>query len=112
MTFEFNTYLAESYHSATQKARVLTEDWLERNMYCPICGAPILTHFEANKPVADFYCKNCPSEYDDTKRLSSIYRYVVDSTTPIPFDLPIDLHKKRYTQVAHILPFGDFVSVE
>ena len=29
MTFEFNTYLAESYHSATQKARVLTEDWLE-----------------------------------------------------------------------------------
>lgn len=35
-----------------------------------------------------------------------------DSTTPIPFDQPIDLHKKRYTQVAHILPFGDFVSVE
>ena len=54
MTFEFNTYLAENYHSATQKARVLTEDWLERNMYCPICGAPILTHFEANRPVAIF----------------------------------------------------------
>ena len=35
-----------------------------------------------------------------------------DSTTPIPIDQPIDLHKKRYTQVAHILPFGDFVSVE
>ena len=76
MTFEFNTYLTENYHSATQKARVLTEDWLARNMYCPICGAPILTHFEANRPVADFYCKNCQSEYDDTKRLSSIYRYV------------------------------------
>lgn len=64
MTFEFNTYLAENYHSATQKARVLTEDWLERNMYCPICGAPILTHFEANRPVADFYCENCQSEYE------------------------------------------------
>ena len=59
MTFEFNTYLAENYNNATQKARVLTEDWLERNMYCPICGAPILTHFEANRPVADFYCKDC-----------------------------------------------------
>lgn len=35
-----------------------------------------------------------------------------DSTTPIPFEQNIDLHKKRYTQVAHILPFGDFVSVE
>ena len=64
MTFEFNTYLAENYHNATQKARVLTEDWLERNMYCPICGAPILTHFEANRPVADFYCKDCQSEYE------------------------------------------------
>ena len=35
-----------------------------------------------------------------------------DSTTPIPFEQNIDLHKKRYTQVAHILPFGDFVCVE
>ena len=35
-----------------------------------------------------------------------------DPTFPIPFVQPIDLHKKRYTQVAHILPSGDFVSVE
>lgn len=64
MIFDFNTSLIENYHSATQKARVLTEDWLGRNMYCPICGSPILTHFEANRPVADFYCKNCKSEYE------------------------------------------------
>ena len=35
-----------------------------------------------------------------------------DATTPIPFDRSIDLHKKRYTQVAHILPLGDFVSIK
>lgn len=64
MTFDFNISLIENYKSATQKARVLTEDWFGRNMYCPICGAPILTHFEANKPVADFYCKDCQSEYE------------------------------------------------
>ncbi|MCR5361570.1 MAG: hypothetical protein K6E73_06105 [Bacteroidales bacterium] len=64
MTFDFNTSLIQNYHSATQKARVLTEDWLDRNMYCPICGAHVLTHFEANRPVADFYCKNCKSEYE------------------------------------------------
>ena len=64
MTFEFNTSLIDNYHSATQKARVLTEEWLGRNMYCPICGAPMLTHFEANRPVADFYCKDCLSEYE------------------------------------------------
>lgn len=64
MTFDFNTSLIEGYHSSTQMARVLTEDWLGRNMYCPICGASMLNHFEANRPVADFYCKDCHSEYE------------------------------------------------
>lgn len=64
MTFDFNTSLIEGYHSSTQMARVLTEDWLGRNMYCPICGASMLNHFEANRPVADFYCKDCRSEYE------------------------------------------------
>jgi type II restriction enzyme len=64
MDFSFNTSLVIGYHSQTQIARVLTEDWLERNMYCPICGAPVLFHFEANRPVADFYCEKCKSEYE------------------------------------------------
>lgn len=64
MDFYFNISLAEKYHSSTQKARVLTEDWLGNNMYCPICGAPVLSHFEANRPVADFYCERCKSEYE------------------------------------------------
>lgn len=64
MTFEFNISLAEGYHGPTQRARVLTEDWLGRNMYCPICGASVLLHFEANRPVADFYCKDCQAEYE------------------------------------------------
>lgn len=64
MDFLFNTSLADAYHSATQKARVLTEDWLGRNMYCPICGTPVLRHFEANRPVADFYCTECRAEYE------------------------------------------------
>ena len=38
MDLRFNTSLAEGYKSASQIARVLTEGWLARNMYCPICG--------------------------------------------------------------------------
>ena len=38
MDLRFNTSLAEGYKSGSQIARVLTEDWLARNMYCPICG--------------------------------------------------------------------------
>ena len=38
MDLRFNTSLAEGYKSANQIARVMTEGWLARNMYCPICG--------------------------------------------------------------------------
>ena len=64
MDFNFNKSLVKNYHGPTQKARVLTENWVGNNMYCPICGAPVLYHFEANRPVADFFCKQCKSEYE------------------------------------------------
>ncbi len=52
------------YHSASQKARVLTEKWVERNMFCPRCGNPRMQHFENNRPVADFYCECCKNEFE------------------------------------------------
>lgn len=63
-----NLYFDESaeigYHSASQKARVLTEKWVEQNMFCPRCGNPHMHHFENNRPVADFYCENCLNEFE------------------------------------------------
>lgn len=35
-----------------------------------------------------------------------------DQTKEIPFDRPIDLHKKKYTQVAHIQPLSDFIGIK
>ena len=64
MDLKLNASLAARYKSSNQITRVLTEDWLARNMYCPICGAPVLRHFEANRPAADFYCEHCKSEYE------------------------------------------------
>ena len=40
------------------------------NMYCPICGAPVLSHYAANKPVADFYCDDCCSDFELKSRES------------------------------------------
>ena len=34
-----------------------------------------------------------------------------DSTKQVPFDQPVDLHKRQYTQVAHIQPLSDFVGL-
>ena len=64
MDLRFNQNLAEKYHSGSQISRVVTEDWMERNMFCPVCGAPILGHYEANRPVADFYCSSCNSDFE------------------------------------------------
>ncbi|MBR5194610.1 MAG: hypothetical protein IKW48_00555 [Akkermansia sp.] len=39
MDLAFNIALIQGYKSPAQIARRLTEDWLARNMYYPICGA-------------------------------------------------------------------------
>ena len=64
MDLRLNTSLAESYKSASQIARVLTEDWLARNMYCPICGEISIRRAEPNAPVKDFVCEHCKSQYE------------------------------------------------
>lgn len=64
MNLHFNTQLADDYHSRSQISRVVTEEWVARNMFCPICGAPTLGHYGANKPVADFFCDDCMSDFE------------------------------------------------
>lgn len=64
MNLRFDTSLGDGYKSPSQIARVLTEDWVARNMFCPVCGAPVLGHYEANKPVADFFCDDCKSDFE------------------------------------------------
>lgn len=38
--------------------------------------------------------------------------FLFNPAKPIPFDLPIDLHKRKYTQVAHIEPLSTFISLK
>lgn len=64
MNLQFDIRLAKGYKSNSQRIRVLTEDWVCRNLYCPICGKSILTHYENNKPVADFFCEDCKSDFE------------------------------------------------
>lgn len=71
MTFDFNIELAKKYHSNSQKSRVLTEDWVARNLYCPICGKSYLNKYENNHPTGDFYCEDCSSDYELKSKESS-----------------------------------------
>lgn len=64
MNLVFDSSIIENYNSRTQIARVLTENWVNQNMYCPRCGNIHIKHFENNRPVADFYCPSCNNEYE------------------------------------------------
>ena len=63
MNLSFNTQIADTYTSASQKARVLTENWVLGQIYCPNCGENI-TNYGNNKPVADFFCKKCTEDFE------------------------------------------------
>lgn len=52
------------YTSASQSARVWTEQWVREWVYCPNCGSATLSPFPNNSPVADFFCKACKEEYE------------------------------------------------
>ena len=64
MNLNFNKSLAQGYSSNAQIARVLTENWVKENSFCPCCGNVYLSDFENNRPVADFYCSNCKEEFE------------------------------------------------
>ena len=48
LNFDKNLLNGKGYHSASQISRVLTEGWVEQNMFCPVCGAKVLLHYKAN----------------------------------------------------------------
>ncbi|MDO4381031.1 MAG: DpnI domain-containing protein [Clostridia bacterium] len=68
------------YHSGSQIARVLTEDWMDKNMYCPRCGNLHITRFENNRPVADFFCPVCNSEYELKSKNGPLGKKITDGT--------------------------------
>jgi type II restriction enzyme len=71
MDLALNIQIAKDYKNKAQIARVITENWVKENSYCPQCGRSHLTHFDNNKPVADFYCKACLEQYELKSKSSS-----------------------------------------
>lgn len=53
-----------AYDSSSQQARVWTEKWTGRWIYCLNCKNDQVEKFENNKPAADFYCAACNEQYE------------------------------------------------
>ena len=63
MNLELNPRLAVKYKSLSQRARVMTEAWVEENLYCPSCPADSLEAERAGRKVIDFTCHECDEQF-------------------------------------------------
>ena len=103
MNLTFETKLADKYASQPQKIRVLTEHWVDNQVYCPNCGHLDIDKYDNNRPVADFFCSNCEEDYElkskkgpaGTKIVNGAYRTMIErlqeSHNPNLFLLNYDL---------------------
>lgn len=59
----YDKTVLEQYKSNSQRARVLTENWFNSQMYCPSCLNKKVTSYPNNKKVYDFLCEKCSADY-------------------------------------------------
>jgi len=77
MDFEFQESQTP-FKSASQNARVWTEQWVLREMFCPACGNKRLEDFPNNQPVADFFCTSCDEQFELKSTKSKFGKKVTD----------------------------------
>lgn len=78
MILNFDKKLIADYESPAQKARVLTENWVGSQIFCPNCGHLNIDKYPNNQPVADFYCPSCKENYELKSKKSEMRTKIVD----------------------------------
>ena len=78
MQLSFDEKIAANYTSASQRARVLTEQWVDHSVFCPNCGHFEIDKYPNNRPVADFHCSNCHEEFELKSKQHSVGTKIVD----------------------------------
>ena len=79
MNLQFNISKAKGYKSPSQIARVLTEEWASRNLYCPSCDADRLRQLKDNTKVYDFVCEHCNQTYQVKSQNKPFGNKIMDS---------------------------------
>ena len=60
----FDGSRVDRYASRSQQARVLSEGWVQSNVYCVNCGNERIQQYKNNNPATDFHCLVCDEEYE------------------------------------------------
>jgi type II restriction enzyme len=77
MNLRFDRKLIKGYTSPSQIARVLTEDWVKREVFCPSCGEH-LESVSANQKVKDFVCSSCIKDFELKSKKAKFSQKIVD----------------------------------
>ncbi len=78
MNLLFNIDRASGYKAKPQMIRILSEDWVLTNSYCPKCGNYPLKEFKNNRPVADFCCRVCSEEFELKSKFEKLTNTIID----------------------------------
>lgn len=71
--------LASGYKSRSQIARVLSESWFDKNMYCPACLSDEMKRLQNNTKVLDFICPFCHEPYQLKAQSKTFGNSVINS---------------------------------
>lgn len=80
MRLTLDATIVDGYKSNSQRARVLTESWVDKEIYCPNCGQLKIDKYPNNQPVADFYCSNCKEDYELKGKQDGLGMKIVDGS--------------------------------
>jgi len=71
--------LAAHLSSPSQRARVITEAWVEDNMYCPACRCDELVPMPRGTKLVDFRCADCAEGFQVKSKKHGFGRKALDS---------------------------------
>lgn len=78
MDFSFDESLSNGYKSTSQKVRVMSENWVQQNIFCPVCGNRRLSKAKNNAPVYDFKCEACGENFELKSKCGHLGKKISD----------------------------------
>ncbi len=79
MNLQCRVDLGHTYKSGSQIARVLSEDWCGRELYCAACNSDRLSSSKVNTPAVDFVCPVCGQPFQLKSLKAWNQRKIVDA---------------------------------
>ena len=76
--FMYQKSVLQKYKSNSQIARVLTEEWFAKEMYCPCCLNNQIKVYPNNQKASDFLCDECKNDFQLKSSRNPFKKKVID----------------------------------